>query len=170
MFGRILKYFGLSLLGLAVIVAFCVLVIPSTVSQLAVGYVLDDMGVKHEGIDTLDLSVTSAKAGLGPVTIGEGEKPIRAERMEVDVAPLEYFDDRARITLVRLTGAEIVVRRLPDGDVEIGGMKLSELAGGEADAEAAGHGGDAGADLELLGEALGDLAGARLSSLQFRWP
>lgn len=135
MVGRILKYFGLSLLGLVLIIAFAVLVIPSTVSQLAVEHVLDDMGVKHQGIDTLDLSVTSASVGLGPVTIGEGENPIRAERLELVLAPLEYFDDRARVKLMRLTGADIVVRRLPDGDVELGGMKLSELAGGEKEAE-----------------------------------
>lgn len=135
MFGRILKYFGLSLLGLVLIIAFAVLVIPSTVSQLAVEHVLDDMGVKHQGIDTLDLSVTSATVVLGPVTIGEGENPIRAERLELVLAPLEYFDDRARVTLMRLTGADIVVQRLPDGDVELGGMKLSELAGGEKEAE-----------------------------------
>lgn len=126
------KIAGFTLLGIVLLFLLVVFVLPSPAARLAIESQLDDLGVQHDGVDSVEIDLWNSEVKAGPITFHAGD----ADDGQIGEAGFRYslkhlFDKRALVELFFIRGIELVVKRDEDGTMTLNGIDLAELAGGE---------------------------------------
>lgn len=114
-----------------------VFVLPTPLAHYVINAQLEELGIRHDGIDTVDVDLWNSEVRAGPVTFRAGE----AEDGQIGATGFDYsfgalFQGRAFVQTFYLRGVDVYVSRLEDGAVAINGINLRDLAASEeADAE-----------------------------------
>ena len=120
-----------SLLLLAIIVVF---VLPSPLARYVISSQLEELGVEHDGIETVDIDLWNSEVRAGPILFRSGSAP----QGQIGETGFDYnfgaiFQGRAFIQTFYLRGLDLYVSRLDSGAVVINGLNLQEVGGGEAE-------------------------------------
>ncbi|MGD1879145.1 MAG: DUF748 domain-containing protein [Kiloniellaceae bacterium] len=117
---------GIALL-LFVLVVF---VLPTPLARYVIEAQLENLGIQHDGIDTVDIDLWNSHVRAGPVQFHAGN----AERGQIGDTGFDYsfgafFKGRAFVQTFYLSGVDLHIARLEDGAIEINGINLREIAG-----------------------------------------
>ncbi|WP_193368313.1 DUF748 domain-containing protein [Pelagibius marinus] len=124
-----------ALLLLFVLVVF---VLPTPLARYVIDSQLEELGIQHDGIDTVDIDLWDSQVRAGPVTFRSGE----AQQGQLGETGFDYsfgelFKGHAFVRTFYLRGVDVYVARRENGAVEINGINLQELAAAEEEETAA---------------------------------
>ena len=117
---------------LLILFLLVVFVLPTPLARYVIESQLEDLGIQHDGIDTVDIDLWNSEVRAGPVTFRSGE----AQRGQIGETGFDYsfgelFQGHAFVRVFYLRGVDVYVTRRPDGAIEINGINLRELAGSD---------------------------------------
>ena len=115
-----------------------VFVLPSPLARYVIDSQLENLGIQHDGIDTVDIDLWNSHVRAGPVTFHSGE----AQRGQIGETGFDYsftafFKGRAFVQTFYLHGVDLYIARLQDGSIEINGINLREIGGPQDETAAA---------------------------------
>ena len=117
---------------LAVFFVFIVFVLPTPVARFVISAQLEQLGMEHDGIDTIDIDLWNSEVRAGPLVFraGDGEDGQIGET-GFDYSFAALLQGRAFIQTFYLRGVDIYISRLNDGAIELNGLNLSDLGGSQ---------------------------------------
>ena len=131
------KIAGFSFLGVLVVLALVVFVLPTPLARYIIESQLEELGIQHDGVDSVKIDLWNSEVAAGPIRFRSGE----ADDGQIGGAGFRYsfenlFEKRAFIEEFFLRGIELVVKRHEDGSMTLNGIDLAQFAAEEAAAEA----------------------------------
>jgi hypothetical protein len=135
---RLAIWLGGSAAALLAVFVLVVFVLPTPVARYVIESQLEELGIRHDGIDTVEIDLWNSQVHAGPVRFHSGE----ADQGQIGETGFDYsfgalFEGRAFIQTFRLSGVDLRITRLEDGAIEVNGVNLQQLGGGEAEEEVA---------------------------------
>ncbi|MEJ1994350.1 MAG: DUF748 domain-containing protein, partial [Limibacillus sp.] len=131
---------------LLTVFVFVVFILPTPLARYVISSQLEQLGLEHDGIETIDIDLWNSEVRAGPLVFHSGD----ARDGEIGETGFDYsfgaiFEGRAFIQTFYLRGLDLYVSRLENGSIEINGLNLQELGGAEeeepeAEAEESGEG------------------------------
>ena len=117
---------------LLVVFVFVVFILPTPLARYVISSQLEQLGLEHDGIDTIDIDLWNSEVRAGPLVFHSGD----ARDGEIGETGFDYsfgaiFEGRAFIQTFYLRGLDLYVSRLENGSIEINGLNLQELGGAE---------------------------------------
>ncbi|WP_340117232.1 DUF748 domain-containing protein [Pelagibius sp. 7325] len=123
--------------GIAVVLfVLVVFVLPTPLARYVIESQLEELGIQHDGIDTVDIDLWNSEVRAGPVTFHAGE----AQQGQLGETGFDYsfkqlFEGRAFVRTFFLKGVDLYITRLEDGAIEINGINLRDLAAANGEEE-----------------------------------
>jgi hypothetical protein len=116
-------------LTLFVLVVF---VLPSPLARYVIDSQLENLGIQHSGIDTVEIDLWNSHVRAGPMTFHSNE----AQQGQIGETGFDYsfgafFKGRAFVQTFYLHGVDLYIARLEDGAIEINGINLQEIGAPE---------------------------------------
>ena len=150
---RVAKWLGGMAVGLAVLFLLIVFVLPSPLARYAIEDQLEDLGINHQGVDTVEIDLWNSEVSAGPITFRSQD----AKEGEIAEAGFRYsfdhlFDNQAFVRIFFINGVDLKVKRHQDGSISFNGIPLerfkAEDKGEEPDEVAEDDGSGIGAGVE----------------------
>lgn len=140
---RLALRLGIGFAAMLTVFVLVVFVLPSPLARYVIDSQLENLGIQHDGIDTVDIDLWNSHVRAGPVTFHSGE----AQQGQIGETGFDYsftafFKGRAFVQTFYLQGVDLYIARLEDGAIEINGINLQEIGAPEdeaAEAEPAGE-------------------------------
>ncbi|MEJ2028152.1 MAG: hypothetical protein P8X52_12145 [Limibacillus sp.] len=109
---------------------FVVFILPTPLARYVISSQLEQLGLEHDGIETIDIDLWNSEVRAGPLVFHSGD----ARDGEIGETGFDYsfgaiFEGRAFIQTFYLRGLDLYVSRLENGSIEINGLNLQELGG-----------------------------------------
>ena len=127
---RWLRRLAAGLLALVVVLVPTVWVAPAYIAQILVASQLDERGIAHEGLASLDVDLFNGTVSLGPIDVrGADSAPARLAHVDVHLDTRGLLAGRASIQRLVAHGAELEVVHAEEGVVTLNGIPLDEVFG-----------------------------------------
>ncbi len=134
---RLATRLGIGAGALLVLFVLVVFVLPTPLARYVIESQLEDLGIQHDGIDTVDIDLWNSEVRAGPVTFRSGEaQDGQIGETGFDYSFGELFEGHAFVQTFYLRGVDIYVARLENGAIEINGINLQDLAASDAESAA----------------------------------
>ena len=123
-----LAWAGGTAIGLAVLFLLVVFVLPSPVARYAIEDQLEQLGIDHQGVETVEIDIWNSEVAAGPIKIRSQD----AKHGEIAEAGFRYsfnqlFEKRAFVELFFVRGVDLEVKRHEDGSITFNGIPLERL-------------------------------------------
>jgi hypothetical protein len=126
---RLLIRGGIAAGLLVLLFVLIVFVLPTPLARYVIDSQLEQLGIEHDGIQTVDIDLWNSRVRAGPVLFSSGEaEPGQIGETGFDYSFRAIFKGRAFIQTFYLRGVDLFVERLENGSIEINGINLTELA------------------------------------------
>jgi len=121
----------------AILFVLVVFVLPTPLARYVIDAQLEDLGIQHDGIETVDVDLWNSHVRAGPVTFRAGD----AQDGQIGETGFDYsfgqlFKGHAFVQTFYLRGVDLHIARLEDGSIEINGINLQEIAAPQDEATA----------------------------------
>ena len=128
---RFLTWAGGACLALSAIALLVIFVLPSPVARYVIEDQLEQLGIEHQGIDTIKIDLWDSEVKAGPIAF----KAQDAREGEITEAGFRYsfgqlFETRAFIKVFFVRGVDLEVKRHDDGTITFNGVELEQLFAG----------------------------------------
>ena len=135
---RRLAWAGGTVLAIIVLFLLVVFVLPSPMARYVIADQLEQLGIKHEGIDTVKIDLWDSEVTAGPIAFRSQD----ARQGEITEAGFRYsfkhlFETRAFISLFFLRGVNLEIKRHENGSITFNGVGLEQALGGKGEEGAA---------------------------------
>jgi hypothetical protein len=108
-----------------------VLAFPSQIVRPILARVLEDKGIRAEGIETIRISIFGRSLRLGPIALGTGEgEPARVQGLAIELGWPQVRDRHVPVRLAYLDGLSAELNKTADGKLILNGIDLAALGGG----------------------------------------
>jgi hypothetical protein len=119
---------GIGFAAVLTLFVLVVFVLPSPLARYVIDSQLENLGIQHDGIETVDIDLWNSHVRAGPVTFHSGE----AQQGQIGETGFDYsftavFKGRAFVQTFYLHGVDLYIARLEDGAIEINGINLQEI-------------------------------------------
>lgn len=153
--------------GVALALVLVVFVLPSPLARYLIASQLDELGVKYEGLGTVDVDLQTRSFTAGPIAMrGDDGEPARLGSVEANYSLANLLKRRAFIETFVIRGVDIMLRRSEDGAFSINGVELQTATAEPQEDEAEGKGFGYGANTVIFADSLltlEDYGGGRLT-------
>lgn len=153
---KVLTWIGGVAAGIVVLFVLIVFVLPSPAARYAIEDQLEQLGIDHQGVDTVEIDLWNGEVAAGPIAFRSQD----AKQAQIAEAGFRYdfahlFENRAFIEVFFIRGVDLEVKRHKDGSITFNGIELTTLLASEekaqdseeiAEAEPDGSGFGAGVD------------------------
>ena len=118
------------ILGVLVVLGLVFSFAPRYTARYLVKSQLDELGVDHEGVDTLRINPWTRELLLGPVRFGAGPSdPGQLGELGLQFRLRPLLKRRVSLDRVVVRGVDLVLTRSEDGEIVLNGIPLSRFAG-----------------------------------------
>jgi hypothetical protein len=127
---RVLKRVGIGVaitLGVLLLVVF---VLPTPIARYVIDSQLDQLGIEHDGIETIDIDLWNSEVRAGPMGFHAGDAPDgQIGRVAFDYSFGALFKGRGFVSVFVISGVDLRAARHADGAITLNGVNLSDIAG-----------------------------------------
>jgi hypothetical protein len=132
---RLAKRLGI---GVAIALAVLVLVIfvlPTPIARYVIDSQLDQLGIVHNGVETVEIDLWNSRVRAGPISFSAGD----AREGQLGEVAFDYsfgalLRGRGFVSTFVVSGVDVYAARLADGSITLNGVNLTAIAGAEAEA------------------------------------
>ena len=118
--------------GVICIVVLAVFILPRHAARYVVAGELDEMGIVHQGVDTIDIDLWEQQVRFGPMQFKMSDAdPGQIGLFSLKLRLANLFSRRAVVENVVIEGVDLKVHRTQDGAITINGVSLQEFAAKE---------------------------------------
>lgn len=124
------------ILAFIVVLGLAVFIGPRHAARYLITQELDQMGITHEGVKTVDIDLWEQEASFGPIRFRGADKTSgQVSRFKLKLQLWNLLSRRAVINSVIVDGIDLRVHRTKKGALSINGVSLSEFVGDGASAK-----------------------------------
>lgn len=109
--------------------------LPKPVARYVVARQLDEMGIVHQGVDTLEINLWDQEVTVGPLTFQQSDSvPGKIGQFLLKVNLRNLFSRRAVVDQMVLDGVDLKILRTSNGAISINGIALQDYVMEQAEA------------------------------------
>lgn len=134
---RLAKRLGIGIATVVGIFLLVVFVLPTPIARYVIESQLDELGIEHDGIETIDIDLWNSQVRAGPVSFRAGD----AREGQLGEVAFDYsfgalIRGRGFVSTFILSGVDVFAARLADGSITLNGVNLTALGASEEEAAA----------------------------------
>ena len=134
---RLAKRLGIGVAIALVVFVLVVFVLPTPIARFFIDAQLDELGIQHDGIETIDIDLWNSQVRAGPIKFRSGD----AQEGQLGEVAFDYsftalVRGRGFVSTFIVSGVDVYAARLADGSITLNGVNLTALGAAEDEAAA----------------------------------
>jgi hypothetical protein len=127
---RIVKRVGIGVAITFGVLLLVVFVLPTPIARYVVESQLDQLGIEHDGIETIDIDLWNSEVRAGPIGFHAGDaRDGQVGQVAFDYSFGALLKGRGFVSTFVISGLDVRIARHADGAITLNGVNLSDIAG-----------------------------------------
>jgi len=134
---RLAKRIGIGVAVTLAVFLLVVFVLPTPIARYVIDSQLDQLGIEHDGVETIDIDLWNSQVRAGPIAFRAGD----AREGQLGEVAFDYsfgalLRGRGFVSTFIVSGVDVYAARLADGSITLNGVNLTALSAAEDEAAA----------------------------------